>query len=791
MARPARRQRKALELPLLPRRHGLLFPSMAGPLPVGRRSSVRAVEEATIEGTAVAVALQRDPTLEEVTLDDLYPIATEALITRVLRLPDSTTQVWVQGQRRLRLEAIVSTEPFYRVRAVPIEDAELDTTETEPLVRAVLGLFQKVVQLSPHLSDDAYLVAMNIDQPGWLADFLAASLELADKDGVDILSMLDPVERLHRLSLILARELDVLELQSKIHSQVQKEVDKSQREYFLREQMRAIQHELGESDPHTREIESIRQRLETTELPPEVARRAEEELRRLEVMPPISPEVPMVRSYLDWLLQLPWSQETEDDLDLRRAAQVLDRNHYGLLRVKERILEFIAVRQLARSVAGERARRSAILCFVGPPGVGKTSLGRSIAEALGRRFVRISLGGIRDEAEIRGHRRTYIGALPGRILQAMRQAGTVNPVFMLDEIDKVGVDFRGDPASALLEALDPEQNVAFSDHYLEVPYDLSRVLFIATANMLDTVLPALRDRLEVIELPGYTEDEKLHIAQRFLIPRQLTENGLNADQLHLSEGALRRIIREYTREAGVRNLEREIGTICRKVARQVAEGTTRGVTVNAAAVARYLGPQKFFWGAAETEDQIGVATGVAHTEMGGDVLGIEVTLMPGKGQLILTGQLGEVMRESAQAALSYARSRAAELGLAPESFEKLDVHVHVPAGAVPKEGPSAGITIATALISALTRRPVSRDVAMTGEITLRGRVLPVGGLKEKILAAHRAGIRTFVLPKKNEKDLSEVPVAIRRNLQFVLAEDMTDVLKLALTEPGASTLQPL
>jgi ATP-dependent Lon protease len=832
---------RSFELPLLPRRRGVLFPNTAGPILVGRRTSLRAVDEATSRGTAVAVVTQRDPSLTEITVDDIFPIATEAIINRALKLPDGTTQVWAQGQRRLRVEAITGTDPYYRVRVSPIREPSRTSVSIEALKRAVLALFEKCVRLSPALPDDAYVMALNIDRAGWLADFIASTMEVEDGDAEDILATIDPVERLRRVNIILARELDVLELQSKIHSQVQEEVDKSQREYFLREQMKAIQRELGEGDPQQREVAELREKVAASGMPPHAAKKAEEEVRRLEQMPLAAPETSVVRTYLDWLITLPWTAESQDRLDLRHAARVLDANHYGLPRVKERILEFMAVRRLtltrpltpalspntgregdasfsSHSIeggAGARAHpapgtrhpalRGPILCFVGPPGVGKTSLGRSIAEALDRKFVRVSLGGVRDEAEIRGHRRTYVGSLPGRILHTMRQAGTVNPVFMLDEIDKVGMDFRGDPSAALLEALDPEQNHAFSDHYLDVPYDLSRVLFITTANQLDPIIPALRDRLEIIELSGYTEDDKLRIAEQFLVPRQLVEHGLDGERLTFSQGALRRLIREYTREAGVRNLERQIGAICRKVARRVAEaesegampgvdardrapgctsgaldGAMRTVHVSASSLIRYLGAQKYFWGAAEERDEVGVATGVTWTEMGGDVLGVEVTLLPGKGTLLLTGQLGEVMRESAQAALSYARSRSAEFGIPPETFEKHDVHIHVPAGAVPKEGPSAGITIATALVSALMRRPVARDVAMTGEITLRGRVLPVGGLREKILAAHRAGIKTFVLPGKNRKDLDEVPAAVRRELRFVFADEMGQVLDAAL-----------
>jgi ATP-dependent Lon protease len=780
---PVKRARrpKSFDIPLLPRRRGFLFPNTAGPILVGRRTSVRAIEEASQRDLPIAVVTQCDPTLSVISLADIYPIATEAVINRTLKLPDGTTQVWAQGQRRLRVDSIIGDDPYYVARVTPIDEEEEQTIATEALMRAVLALFEKCVRLSPTLPEDAYVMALNIGKAGWLADFIASTLELEDAEAQTLVATFNPVERLQRVSIIVARELDVLELQTKIHSQVQEEVDKSQREYFLREQLKAIQKELGETDPQVREVAEMRERIDSAEMPEEAAKRAEEELHRLEQLPTAAPEVGVIRTYLDWMVNLPWSRQTDDNLALNHAAAVLDRNHYGLSRIKERVLEYMAVRQLAKE-----HQRAPILCFVGPPGVGKTSLGRSIAEALGRRFVRISLGGIRDEAEIRGHRRTYVGAMPGRVLQVMRHAGTTNPVFMFDEIDKVGTDFRGDPSAALLEALDPEQNRAFSDHYLDVAYDLSQVLFLTTANLLDPIIPALRDRLEVIELAGYIEDEKLHIAERFLVPKELLENGLDGRRLTFSRGALTRVIREYTHEAGVRNLEREIAGICRKVARQVAEGDCRTVHVQASSLPRFLGPQKFFWGVAEEHDEVGVATGVARTEMGGDVLGVEVSLMPGKGGLILTGQLGEVMRESAQAALSFARSRAAEYGIEPRSFEQQDIHVHVPAGAQPKEGPSAGITIATALISALAQRPVSREVAMTGEITLRGRVLPVGGLKEKVLAAHRAGIKTFVLPTKNRKDLDEVPAGVRRELRFIFANEMNEVLNVALAEPAGN-----
>ena len=789
MPRQRRSKPKTLVLPLLPRRRGVLFPYTSGPILVGRRSSLRAIDDATNGDSMVAVATQRDPNLTEVAERDLFGIATEGNINRAMRLPDGTTQVWVQGFRRLRVLGFVGTEPYYRVLVEPIEEPADSSVQAEALKRAVLALFEKVCRLAPGVAEETYVMALNVERPGWLADYIASTLNLTDEDAEDILNALDPRERLEKVSVHLAKELDVLELQTKISTRVQNEVDKTQREYFLREQIKAIQRELGETDPTARDAFNLKERIDAAGMPAVVREKAEEELRRLEQIPSASPEVGIIRTYLEWLVSMPWTNATIDHLGVRDAAKVLDKHHYGLPKVKERILEYIAVRQLARARADAHARvdaqtrmRSPILCFVGPPGVGKTSLGRSIAEALGRKFVRISLGGIRDEAEIRGHRRTYVGALPGRIIHGMRQAGTVNPVFMLDEIDKVGTDFRGDPSSALLEVLDPEQNVAFSDHYLDVDYDLSRVMFIATANIVDPIIPALRDRMEVIELPGYIEDEKLHIAQQFLVPKQLEEHGLSKLQLSFSAAGLRKITREYTHEAGVRNLEREIGSICRKVARQIAEKANAKSSVTERSVESYLGAQKFFWGAAEETDQVGVATGVARTELGGDVLGVEVTLMPGKGALTLTGQLGDVMRESAQAALTYARSRATDLRIPLEVFEKNDIHVHVPAGAVPKEGPSAGITIATAMISALTRRPISREVAMTGEITLRGRVLPVGGLKEKVLAAHRAGIKTFVLPKRNEKDLAEVPPTVMRDLRFIFAGDMREVLRAAIDE---------
>ena len=767
-----------IECPLLPVRDTVLFPRMVTPLLVGRDRSVRAVEAAELAQEPLIVLAQRNQESEDPSPEELYSIGCEVAIVRVLRMPDGTTSVLTQGQRRVEIVELTQTEPYYRVRARPIFETTERPPATEALMRAVLALFEKVIQLNRSLPENAYVFAMNVDEPGWLADVVASAIELDVPDRQELLEILDPTMRLQRLSILLAKELDVLELEDHIHSQVQREVDKSQREFYLREQMKAIQTELGEGDIHQQDVNTLKQKIAEKKLPDEARAKADKELERLAAMPAMSPEAGIIRTYLDWLLELPWGVLSEDNLDVNHAAEVLESRHYGLPKAKERILEYIAVRKLT---AGKM--RSPILCFVGPPGTGKTSLGKSIAEALGRKFVRVSLGGIRDEAEIRGHRRTYIGALPGRIIQTMRRAETVNPLFMLDEIDKLGNDFQGDPSAALLEVLDPEQNFAFSDHYLEVPYDLSKVLFVTTANWMDPIPPALRDRMEVIEFPGYIEEEKLSIARGFLIPRQFEEHGLASERLTFSEKAIRSIIREYTYEAGVRNLEREIANICRKTARRVAEGKRIQHNVTPSMVTRFLGPPKFDFGVAEQQDQIGTATGVAVTDAGGDLQPVEVTLMEGKGMLLLTGQLGEVMQESAQAALSYTRSRAQALGLSPRVFEKTDIHIHAPEGAVPKDGPSAGVTIATALVSAFTRRPVRREVAMTGEITLRGRVLPIGGLKEKVLAAHRAGLKTMILPKKNKKDMVEIPKRVLRDLQFVLVGQIDEALDAALLPP--------
>jgi ATP-dependent Lon protease len=762
-----------VEYPLLAVRDAVVFPHMMIPLFVGRDRSLRAVDEALDDDHCIVIVAQKEPEIREPAPEDLYEIGTIASIARTLRMPDGTTSILVEGLQRAKIVEYTQTRGSYRVKADPIFEDIQEQPLTEALMRAALALFEKCVQLSHSLPDDAFVTAMNAEDSGWLADVIASHLNLDVDERQEILETLDPIVRLQKLSVLLAKELDVLELEDQIQSQVQEEVDKSQREFVLREQMKIIQSELGEMDPLMAEKNELREKISEANMPAEVREKAEKELNRLDAMAPMSPETGVIRTYLDWLIDLPWTQETKDNPDVSKVARLLDQEHYGLPKAKERIVEYMAVRKLA----GDRMR-SPILCFVGPPGTGKTSLGRSIAKAMGRNFVRVSLGGIRDEAEIRGHRRTYIGALPGRILQTMRRAKSINPVFMLDEIDKVGADFRGDPSAALLEVLDPEQNHAFSDHYLDVDYDLSKVMFITTANILDPIPPALEDRMEVIEFPGYVEQEKVEIAKRFLIPRQRDEHGLRG--LRFSDQALRKIIREYSYEAGVRNLEREIATICRKVARAVAEGKRAPRLITPRSLYKYLGPAQYSYGLIEDKDEVGLATGIAWTAAGGDTMAVEVTLMDGKGNLILTGQLGDVMQESAQAALSYTRSHATDLGISKKQFDKLDIHIHVPEGAIPKDGPSAGVTIATALVSALSRRPVHREVGMTGEITLRGRILGIGGLKEKVLAAHRAGLKKVLIPKKNEKDLHDIPRRVRKDLEFVFVERMDEVLPVAL-----------
>ncbi len=766
-----------IEAPLIPLRDLVIYPNMVTPLFVGREASLLAIQAAQAEGLTVIGVSQLDSDIASPTMDDLFRVGAEIALGRVMRMPDGSVSVLAQGRRRVEIVEIVATTPFVRAKARLLSDQDEGVTsrQTQAHMRAVVALFEKCVELNHNIPEEAYIYALNIDEPGWLADTIASTLNLSLDERQTILEILDPAERLRKVGVYLGRELDVLQLEDEIQSQVQREVDRGQREMFLREQMRVIQNELGEMDVFQQEITDLHEQIVDANLCEEALDKANKELNRLAMLPPMAPEVGVIRTYLDWLVSLPWNEVSEDNLDIPNAARILDGAHYGLPKAKDRVLEHIAVRKIAPDEA-----KSPILCFVGPPGTGKTSLGRSIAAALGREFVRVSLGGVRDEAEIRGHRRTYIGAMPGRIIQTMRRVKTKNPVFMLDEIDKLGQDFRGDPSSALLEVLDPEQNNAYSDHYIEVAYDLSQVMFVTTANYLDPLPPALLDRLEVIEFSGYTEEEKLAIARRFLLPKQLESHGLLDKGIRFEDSAIKSMIRDYTYEAGVRNLDREIANVCRKITRSLAEGKRFSHRVRADMLHRYLGPARFTHLHVEESDQIGVATGVAWTEAGGDIMVVESALMPGKGDLQLTGQLGEVMRESVQAALTYARAQAEMLGIDPEKFDELDIHVHVPEGAIPKDGPSAGVTMTVALISAFTRQPVRRDAAMTGEITLRGRVLPVGGIKEKLLAAHRAGMKHFFLPAKNENDLEELPRRVLKDLKVVLVDHVDTILEQVL-----------
>ncbi len=767
-----------IECPVMILRDMVLLPRMVSPVFVVPGPNLLAIQEAQYNYQTMVGLVQRDSEVDEPQPEDFLPIGVEMAVGRLLNMPDGNNSALVQGRRRVQLVEFTQVEPYYRARVRPIEEPVEVDRSTDALMRTARDLFERCVQLDRSLPDEAHLFSLNIAEPGWLADMVATAISLPFKERQTLLMLPDPHERLKRVNWLLAQELDVLQLEDEIQNRVQSEVDRSQREFYLREQMKAIQTELGEGDIWLREIDELRKRVEAAKIPEEARKQAFKEVERLSQMPAMAPEVGIIRTYLDWILDLPWAEETEDNLDVRHAAQILDQYHYGLGRAKDRILEYIAVRSLK-----PKRMRQPILCFVGPPGTGKTSLGRSIAEALGRKFVRVSLGGVRDEAEIRGHRRTYIGALPGRVLQTMRRAGTLNPLFMLDEIDKLGADFRGDPAAALLEVLDPEQNFAFSDHYLELAYDLSKVMFITTANSMGSIPPALLDRMEVIEFPGYIEEEKLEIARRFLIPRQFDESGLEESEVVFQDAAVRRIVREYTYEAGVRNLEREIGRMCRKVARMKSEKRRFPTRLGITAVERFLGPPQFFLTEAERQDEVGVATAVAWTENGGEIMPVEVLILEGKGGLQITGQIGEVMQESAQAALSYLKSRCRQLEIDPEDFEHLDIHIHIPEGAIPKDGPSAGITIATALISAFTERQVFKDVGMTGEITLRGRVLPVGGVREKVLAVHRSGLKTIILPERNMKDLVDVPKKVRTDLRIVPVTHMDQVLEVALHAP--------
>ncbi|MBP1711899.1 MAG: ATP-dependent proteinase [Deltaproteobacteria bacterium] len=768
-------------LPMLPVRDTVIFPYMILPLFVGRESSIKAVDDALAKDRMIFLATQKVPTDDHPNPEAIYTVGTAAMVMKMLKLPDGRVKILVQGLAKGMIKEYIQQKPLFMVRIQRVIEppAGEQNLETEALIRSVKEQSEKVLSLKGILSPDVLGVLDQIEEPGRLADLVASNLKLKIEEAQNILETFHPLQRLKKVNEYLSKEVQVSTMQAKIQSQAREEMSKTQREYFLREQLKAIKSELGEIDDKAQEVSELREKIKKAKMPAEVEKEANKQLNRLEQMHPESAEATIVRTYMDWLVELPWSLGTIDNLDIKKAKQVLDEDHYDLEKVKERILEYLGVRKLKEKMKGP------ILCFVGPPGVGKTSLGKSIARALGRKFTRISLGGVRDEAEIRGHRRTYIGSLPGRILQGIKTAGSNNPVFMLDEIDKVGTDFRGDPSAALLEALDPEQNFAFSDHYLNVPFDLSKVMFITTANILDPIPPALKDRMEVINLAGYTSEEKLKIAKQFLVPRQLEENGITKEILTFSDEALLKVISQYTREAGVRNLEREIASVCRKAARKIAEDEKGPFNVTNLNLHKYLGPPKFLPEVELEVNEIGVATGLAWTSVGGEILHVETTTMKGKGNLTLTGHLGDVMKESAQAAVSYARSKSRDLSLDPDFYEKLDVHVHVPAGAIPKDGPSAGVTMATSLISALTRIPVRKDVAMTGEITLRGRVLPIGGLKEKTLAALRAGIKNVVIPDQNQKDLEDIPPYIRRKVNFVFAKNMDEILKMALVPEKA------
>ncbi len=764
-------------LPLLPIRDIVIYPYMMLPLFVGRDVSIRAVEEALSRDRLIFLVSQMNSSEESPAPVDIHRVGTIASIMRMLKLADGRVKILVQGLAKGEIATYLKERPFFEVKIRKVIEPTLAEVpiEVEALMRTAKEKIEQILNLK-NLPPEIVMVTDNISDPGVLADLVASNLRLKIEESQGILEIFDPIERLKKVNELLARELELSTMQARIQNQAKEEMSKTQRDYYLREQLKQIQQELGEGDERTEELNELKKQIEKAKMPSEVKREADKQLRRLEQMHPESSEASLVRTYLDWLVDLPWSKRTKDNLNIKKAKQVLDEDHYDLEKIKERILEYLAVNKLRRKIKGP------ILCFVGPPGVGKTSLGRSIARSLGRNFVRVSLGGVRDEAEIRGHRRTYVGALPGRIIQGIKQAGSNNPVFMLDEIDKVGTDFRGDPSAALLEVLDPEQNHAFSDHYLNLPFDLSNVLFICTANLLDPVPAALADRMEVIQLSGYTNEEKLAIARKYLIPRQFNDNGILPTHLEISDDSVLRVISEYTKEAGLRNLEREIASICRKVARKVAEGKTELIRVTRANVHSFLGAPKFLPEVEQEHHEVGVATGLAWTSTGGEILYVEASLSRGRGNLTLTGQLGDIMKESAQAAVSYARAHAKGLGIEADFYQKLDIHIHVPAGAIPKDGPSAGITMATALISALTKRPVSRDVAMTGEITLRGRVLPIGGLKEKSLAAFRAGVKTLIIPDRNAKDLDEIPKVLRRKLKWMLASNMSDVLSVALMQ---------
>ena len=762
-------------VPLLPLRDIIVFPHMVVPLFVGRQRSIKALEEATQKQSLIFLSSQKDAKTNDPTEEDIYKIGTLGAVVQMLKLPDGTVKVLIEGKRRAKVARFIANPDFFLVDVEDAPEVIERNTEVEALVREVHTTFENYVKLKKKIPPEMVMSVSSIDEPGRLADTIVAHLGIKLEDRQNLLETINAAERLEKVLGHMRAEIEILEVERRIRSRVKKQMERSQKEYYLNEQMRAIQKELGEKDEFKNEIQEIEEKLKQKKLSAEAKDKVEKELKKLKMMSPMSAEATVVRNYIDWIISLPWNDFTDDKLDINEAERVLEDDHYGLEKVKERILEYLAVQSLVGKIKGP------ILCLVGPPGVGKTSLGRSIARATGRKFVRVSLGGVRDEAEIRGHRRTYIGALPGKIVQSMKKAGSSNPVFLMDEIDKMSTDFRGDPSSALLEVLDPEQNTSFNDHYLDLDYDLSKVMFITTANTLDRIPRPLQDRMEIIRIAGYTELEKLSIAKKYLLDKQKEANGLTADNLVFTDNAILGVVRHYTKEAGVRSLEREIAAICRKVAVEVVRRDRNAhIQVGSKSLHKYLGPVKFRYGKAETEVKIGVTTGLAWTELGGELLATEVTIMPGKGQLIITGKLGDVMQESAQAAMSYVRSRATELGLAKDFYQKLDVHIHVPEGAIPKDGPSAGITMATSLVSALMKLPVHNDLAMTGEITLRGTVLPIGGLKEKVLAAHRAGIKKVLIPAENEKDIEEIPATVLKTVELELVSHMDQVLKKAL-----------
>jgi ATP-dependent Lon protease len=765
-------------LPVLPMPDIVVFPYMIVPLFVNRERSAKAVDHALAENRMIMLVSQKDPNIDEPKAADLYDFGTVSVIMRMLKMPDGRVRILVQGFSRAQVEFFDESNPYISAKVQPRAEPQVTaaTPELEALIRNVKSTLERMVSLGKNISPDLVAIAANLDDPGRLSDLVASNLDLKVDKAQEVLQLIDPIDRLRRVHQLMTKETEVLEIQNDINTQARGEMDKTQREFYLRQQMKAIQQELGEGNELQEEIEQYREKLKKAKLPKEVQEEADRQLGRLERMHPDAAETATLRNYLDWMVSLPWSKSTKDNLDLNKAQQILDEDHYGLGKIKDRIIEHLAVRKLKKDSKGP------ILCFVGPPGVGKTSLGKSIARALGRKFVRMSLGGVHDEAEIRGHRRTYVGAMPGRVIQSIHQAGTNNPVFMMDEVDKIGADFRGDPSSALLEVLDPEQNFAFRDNYLNVPFDLSNVMFVTTANMLDPIQPAFRDRMEIIQLSGYTEEEKLEIAKRHLIPKQIEQHGLKKTQINFTDEGIRSMINLYTQEAGLRNLEREIAAVCRKVAKQVATGEKKVRKIHTDNLDQFLGRPKIFQEELLKRDQIGVATGLAWTPVGGDVLFVEATAMKGRGGLTLTGQLGDVMKESAQAALSYARSHAKEFGIPEDFFSKNDIHVHVPEGAIPKDGPSAGVTMATAILSLLTGKAVHRKIAMTGEITLRGEVLPVGGIKEKVLAARRAKIDTVILPSLNKRDLEDVNETIRKEMRFILVDDVKSVFKAALVE---------